>query len=400
MKQVTEGIKETAVETGLFRRMTEEAGLFRRMAEEAAALLRRMVAVPSPSFGEEEVCSLLCSYLTEKNIHFERTGNNIVAEHIVDSTKPTLMLCAHIDTVLPASGYDFDPFCPDRSKAAEVVSRMTGKETSDPDEIVAGLGSNDDGASCAAMIQTFLYTVNNKIKTNLTLALTCEEEKSGKDGMTSLWDMQLNRIDHAIVGEPTGMKAAISERGLLVIDAEAIGESGHAARNEGVNSIYIAMEDIARIRGHKFTRPSRMGDINLNVTQICAGTAHNVIPDRCTFVIDIRTNESYSNAEILEELQGICRSNLKARNLSNRSSATAQESPLTEICRRTGTETFHSPTTSDWMRIGCDAIKMGPGDSSRSHRKNEFVFAGEIEKGIEKYIEFVIEYGKQFNTME
>lgn len=370
------------------------------MAWEAAALLRRMVAVPSPSFEEEEVCSLLCSYLEEKKIPFERIGNNIVAEHIADSTKPTLMLCAHIDTVQPASGYDFDPFSPDYSRAAAIISEMMGKEVKSPDEIVAGLGSNDDGASCVSMIQTFLYTVNNRINTNLTLILTCEEEKSGKDGITSLWGMRLSRISHAIVGEPTGMKAAVSERGLLVIDAEAEGESGHAARNEGVNSIYIAIEDIEKIRGHRFTRPSRMGDINLNITQIYAGTVHNVIPDRCTFVIDIRPNESYSNAEILEELQGICRSTLRARNLSNRSSATSQGSILTEICRRTGNETFHSPTTSDWMRIGCDAIKMGPGDSSRSHRKNEFVFITEIEEGIEKYIEFVIEYGKQFNTME
>ncbi|MGN0188094.1 MAG: M20/M25/M40 family metallo-hydrolase [Candidatus Cryptobacteroides sp.] len=379
--------------------MVEIKGI-KEMTAEAAGLLRRMVSVPSPSYGEEAVCSLLCSYLRDKDIPFERIGNNIVAEHIVDGTKPTLMLCAHIDTVSPAAGYGFDPYGADSSEAMKVVSDMTEKIITDPDEIVAGLGSNDDGASCVSIIQTFLYTVNNKIKTNLTLALTCEEEKSGKDGMTSLWDMRLNRISHAIVGEPTGMKAAVSERGLLVIDAEAVGESGHAARNEGVNSIYIAMEDIARIRGHKFTRPSRMGDISLNVTQICAGTAHNVIPDRCSFVIDIRPNESYSNAEILKELQGICRSTLKARNLSNRSSATAEGAVLTGICHRTGTETFRSPTTSDWMRIGCDAIKMGPGDSSRSHRKNEFVFVEEIKKGIEKYIEFVIEYGKEFNTME
>ena len=186
------------------------------------------------------------------------------------------------------------------------------------------------------------------------------------------------------------MKAATSERGLLVIDAVAHGVSGHAARNEGRNALYIALDDISRIRGHAFGRVSpRMGKVNMNVTQINAGTAHNVIPDTCSFVIDIRPTEQYGNEDILNELQGICESMLKARNLTNRSSATAEESPLQHIIEDMGIESFSSPTTSDWMRVGCDAIKMGPGESSRSHRKDEFVFISEIDNAVRTYIEFI-----------
>jgi acetylornithine deacetylase len=225
---------------------------------------------------------------------------------------------------------------------------------------------------------------------NLTLVLTCEEERSGKCGMTGLWGKRLNRIDYAIVGEPTEMKAATSERGLLVIDATAHGISGHAARNEGKNALYIALEDIERLRKHEFSKVSpKMGKVNINVTQINAGSAHNVIPDRCHFVIDIRPTEQYTNEEILEELQKICASELKARNLANHSSATHEDSPLQKTAEDLGIETFSSATTSDWMRITCDAIKMGPGDSNRSHRKDEYVTFQEIEGGIEGYIQFI-----------
>ena len=205
--------------------------------------------------------------------------------------------------------------------------------------------------------------------------------------MTGLWPELSEKVTHAIIGEPTGMKCATSERGLLVIDAEAYGKSGHAARNEGTNALYIALEDIEKLRKHQFTKISpRMGKVNLNVTQINAGTAHNVIPDRCTFVIDIRPTEQYTNEEILEELQSICRSTLKPRNLLNRSSATYEHSQLQRAVEELGIETFSSPTTSDWMRVGCDAIKMGPGESQRSHRKDEFVTIEEIEKGINTII--------------
>lgn len=349
-----------------------------KLTAEAVELLREMVAIPSPSFHEDAVCSHISNWLTAKGVEHERVGNNIIAEHIVDPSKPTLMLCAHIDTVEPCEGYTFDPYKPENC----------------PSDMVQGLGSNDDGASVVSMIAAYRY-FHNSAKShddtpNLTLVLTCEEERSGKGGMTGLWGKRLSQTDYAIVGEPTGMKAATSERGLLVIDATAHGISGHAARNEGKNALYIALEDIERLRKHEFTKVSpKMGRVNLNVTQIYAGSAHNVIPYRCDFVIDIRPTEQYSNEEILQELQAICKSELKPRNLANRSSATKEDSPLQKTAERMGIETFSSATTSDWMRITCDAIKMGPGESTRSHRKDEFVYIDEVRNAIEIYIEFI-----------
>ena len=188
----------------------------------------------------------------------------------------------------------------------------------------------------------------------------------------------------------TGMRAATSERGLLVIDGEASGVAGHAARMEGVNALYIALDDINAMRNHTFDRISpTMGKVRLYVTQIEAGTAHNVIPDKCRFVADIRPTEMYDNAEILSELQGICKSRLKARNLANRSSATRPDSPLLHCISALEIPVFSSPTTSDWMRLGCDAVKMGPGDSSRSHKKDEYITRREIEAGINGYIAFL-----------
>ena len=354
------------------------------LTAEAVELLKEMIAIPSPSFHEEAVCGHISDWLASHGIEHERIGNNIVAEHISDPDAPTLMLCAHIDTVDPCEGYSFDPYKPKYS----------------PEGVIQGLGSNDDGASVVSMIAAYRFFsdtigsgagVNTGPTTpNLTLVLTCEEERSGKGGMTGLWGKRLNRIDYAIVGEPTEMKAATSERGLLVIDATAHGISGHAARNEGKNALYIALEDIERLRKHEFSRVSpKMGKVNLNVTQINAGSAHNVIPDRCDFVIDIRPTEQYTNEEILKELQQICTSELKPRNLANRSSATHEDSPLQKTAEDLGIETFSSATTSDWMRITCDAIKMGPGNSNRSHRKDEYVTFQEIEGGIEGYIQFI-----------
>ena len=404
------------------------------LTSEAVDLLKDMVAIPSPSFSESAVCDHISGWMDERGISHERIGNNIVAEHVVDPSGPTLMLCAHMDTVSPAEGYDFDPYDPHYDVAADVISAMTGMEVG-PDDIVAGLGSNDDGASLVSMLAAYRFICNNDnsgrdsgfgnratplaagggahkvggvvsetavpATSNVILVLTCEEERSGKNGMTGLWGRRIcsrnesvegcTPVDFAIVGEPTGMMAATAERGLLVIDATAHGVSGHAARNEGENALYIALEDIQRLKTHVFGKVSqRMGKVNLNVTQISAGTAHNVIPDRCDFVVDIRPTEQYVNEELLQELQAICRSELKPRNLANRSSATFTDSPLQKRAEELGIATYSSPTTSDWMRITCDAIKMGPGESSRSHRKNEFVFVDEIRKGIETYIDFII----------
>ena len=388
------------------------------LTAEAIGLLKGMIAIPSESFNEEEVCTYISTWMTARQIIHNRVGNNIIArlseQNGVASAafdgKPTLMLCAHIDTVSASEDYSFDPYSPDYKKAAEVISAKIADgelpeapaASVDEGEIVAGLGSNDDGASVVSMIATFRYFISSAINTDLILVLSCEEERSGVNGMTGLWGSALCsakqtncadtaiKVDYAIVGEPTGMRAATAERGLLVIDATAHGVSGHAARNEGVNAIDIAIKDIEAIKAHTFTRLStRMGKVNLNVTQINAGTAHNVIPDTCTFVIDIRPTEQYTNEEILAELQSICKSDLKPRNLKNQSSATHEDSPLQSTAESLGIETFSSPTTSDWMRIDCDAIKMGPGNSARSHRKDEFVFTSEIEGGISTYIRFI-----------
>lgn len=348
-----------------------------RLTVEAVELLKEMISIPSPSFEEDAVCGHVCKWLTGHGVVHRRVGNNIIAEHINDPARPTLMLCAHMDTVSPSPEYSFDPYKPENC----------------PEGMVLGLGSNDDGASVVAMTAAYRYFTANAANMkypNLILVLSCEEERSGKNGMTGLWPELAQKVDFAIVGEPTGMKAATSERGLLVIDATAHGVSGHAARNEGDNALYKALEDIEKLRGHVFEKVSpRMGKVNLNVTQIKAGTAHNVIPDRCDFVIDIRPTEQYSNEDILNELQEICTSELKPRNLANRSSATFEDSPLQKAAEALGIGTFSSPTTSDWMRITCDAIKMGPGDSSRSHKKDEFVFVREIEDGIQTYIRFI-----------
>ena len=357
------------------------------LTADAVELLKEMVAIPSPSFSEYAVCEHISEWMTDRGLVHERVGNNIIAGHIVDPSKPVLMLCAHIDTVSPSEGYEFDPYEPHYDIAADVIGRMTGQDVG-PEDIVAGLGSNDDGASVVAMTAAYRHFLDSG--RNLMLVLTCEEERSGKSGMTGLWNNRITGVDLAIVGEPTGMKAATAERGLLVIDATAHGVSGHAARNEGENALYIALDDISRLRAYEFSKVSpRMGKVNLNVTQINAGSAHNVIPDRCDFVIDIRPTEQYTNEEILQELQAVCRSELKPRNLANRSSATFSGSPLQKAAEKLGIETFSSPTTSDWMRITCDAVKMGPGESSRSHKRNEFVYIDEIRKGIEGYIEFI-----------
>ncbi len=363
-----------------------------RLADEAVQMLKGMVAIPSVSFEEDRVRDYISEVLKGYGVRHETVKNNIVAlDENFSPEKKTLMLCAHIDTVPPGTGYSFDPYRPDYGKAAAILGHSE-------DELVCGLGSNDDGGSVVSLCAAFRHFRKKDLPFNIVLVLCCEEERSGPGGMTWIWE-HYNEIpglenagkpDWAIIGEPTGMKAATSERGLLVIDGEAEGVSGHAARGEGVNALYIALEDIDRLRKFDFRKVSPvMGRVRLTVTQINAGTAHNVVPDRCRFVVDIRPTEMYGNEEILEELQAVCRSRLTARNLMNRSSATFPGSPLPECLGRTGIGTFSSPTTSDWIRVRCDAVKMGPGQSERSHRKDEYILVSEIEEAIRTYIRFI-----------
>lgn len=398
----------------------------KKYIHESVRLLKEMIAIPSLSFHEDEVCSHICSFLDSCGIIHYREKNNIIAlNRHFDPTHKSLMLNAHIDTVPPGTEYSFDPYEPDYSAAAETIPADPAKKGAVSHEypetghgFICGLGSNDDGASVVSMIAAFRHFYDERLPVNLILVLSSEEERSGKNGMDRIWlrfptiiaeafhlmtpagnpefyihegrSESCRYPQWAIVGEPTGMAAATSERGLLVIDAVAEGVSGHAARNEGINAIDIAVDDITKLHGHVFHKVSTsMGQVNMNVTQINAGSAHNVIPDRCEFVIDIRPTERYSNKEILNELQSICKSRLTARNLHNRSSATPAKSPLLECIKSMGISTFSSPTTSDWMRINCEAIKMGPGDSRRSHKKDEFVYISEIENAVGTYIEFI-----------
>lgn len=343
-------------------------------------LLRDIIRIPALSFEEEKRCDFLQDYLKSIGIPSVRVGCNLIATSSdFDPKRQTLALDAHIDTVAPSSHYTRDPF-----------------DTGNDDDIIFGLGSNDDGGSVVSMIHTFRHYYNQTLPINLLLCLCCQEERSGKDGAAYLYAEDGYLKSHGlyptwvIVGEPTGMRAATSERGLLVIDGTAHGISSHAAYGSANNALYTAIDDIQAIRDYSFDKISPiMGEVRCNVTMIQAGSAHNIIPDSCKFVIDIRPTELYTNSEILSSLQTLCKSELKARNLQNRSSATAPQSLLVKTAENLGIDCFSSATTSDWMRIGCEAIKMGPGDSTRSHKADEYILASELEQALNLYIQFI-----------
>lgn len=335
-----------------------------------------MIGIPALSFEENKRADMLCKYLEENGVSITRRGNNIIALLEGPKGAPTLLLNSHIDTVPVATGYSFDPFNPPIH-----------------DNIIYGLGSNDAGASVVSMLHAFLYFVNHKEEApvGICLALSAEEERSGQNGMAAIAD-ELSRIaDFAIIGEPTEMKAAIAERGLLVIDAHASGKSVHVAHSHlGENALIKAIEDINTLNNFKFEKVSKiMGETQINITQINSGTAHNVIPDKCDFVIDIRPTDVYTNVELVELLQKNVQSTLVPRNLKNRTSSTPEDHILSKVAQKLGAELVVSQTTSDWMRINIPAIKMGPGCSNRSHKADEFVYKTEIANAIEFYINFI-----------
>jgi len=342
--------------------------------DRAEKLLKELISIPSLS-GEERGCAdALSDYLLEKGVNVIRTGNNIIAlSNSFDQGRKTVLLNSHIDTVAPSESYTFDPFVP--------------REDGDR---IGGLGSNDAKASVVSLTETFLFfEENDYLDINLILILSAEEENSGERGISLALSVS-PQIDCAVVGEPTGMKMAVAEKGLIVVDAVAKGKSGHAARGEGVNAIDIAIEDIMWLNSYDFQKKSPLtGNIRCTVTGINAGKQHNVIPDRCSFMIDIRTNEMYLNEEIMDILSTNMKSELKARSLKHKSSSVPQNHPLIKCAEKLGVKTFVSPTTSDWMRLNFPAIKMGPGDSSRSHSADEFILKGELSDGIERYIDFI-----------
>lgn len=350
--------------------------------ESAIGLLKSLIATPSLTFQEMGVADFVFEYLSSRiaaegvDVEVERIGNNIISYLNASSQgAKTLMLAAHLDTVPPSEGYSRDPYIP----------YCEG-------ERIYGLGSNDDGGSVVAMVETLFYFARSgESRFNIILALTAEEERSGPNGMEIVLPKLRTTPDYVVVGEPTQMKAAIAERGLLVLDCEAEGVSGHAARGEGVNALYIAMEDVAIMRGFHFDIVSDlMGEVKLTVTQMECGSQHNVVPDRARFVVDIRPTELYTNSEIVELLQREVKSRLTPRNLKNRASATPLDGALMATVKRLGIESYISPTTSDWVRLpNFEAVKMGAGDSSRSHRADEYITCAEIADAIDGYIRFI-----------
>lgn len=345
-------------------------------ADEAVRLLRRTVPIRALSTEEKERSDFLFGYLQSKGASPVRHGLNIICRCGAGRGR-SVLLDAHIDTVPPSAGYTRDPFSP-------------GSDG----QTVFGLGSNDDGGSVVSMIQTFLY-FNDRPENlaglgfDLTLCLTVEEERIGRDGIRSLAPYLKDAV-FAIIGEPTGMKAAVGERGLLVVDAVAFGKSGHAARDEGVNALYIALDDIEKVRGFKFDKVSpAMGEVKMTVTQINAGTRHNIVPDRCDWVIDIRPTDAVSPAEIMGILKKELKSTLTARSLDHDSSCTPAGHPVFDALEKAWIVTYVSPTTSDWTLTKVPAVKLGPGESSRSHRPDEFIKVSEINGAVETYINLI-----------
>ena len=344
-------------------------------AQEAIALLQRLIATPSLSGNESGTADILAAELASRGIAVRRHHNNIWAlSKGFDSNKPTLMLNSHQDTVKPSQNYTRNPFEP----AIE-----EGK--------LYGLGSNDAGASLVSLATTFCNNYDTTtLPYNLLLALTAEEENMGEKGMRSflphLKDEGI-KVDMVLVGEPTSMQPAVGERGLVVLDCTAHGKSGHAARNEGENALYKAMADIEKLRNFHFEKVSELlGDIKITVTQISAGTQHNIVPDECRFVVDIRTTDAYTNEEVVELLQSAVECDAKPRSTRVRASAIALSHPLVESAIAIGREPFISPTTSDRAIMqGLPALKMGVGESSRSHTADEFVLVSEIEDGVALY---------------
>lgn len=347
---------------------------------EAVELLQALIATPSTSRDEARTGDLLYAFLAEHGAAPERLYNNVWARaEGFDPRRPTLLLNSHHDTVRPAASYTRDPYAPTLEEGR-----------------LYGLGSNDAGASVVTLAETFLTLRTRKLPFNLVVALSAEEECMGEHGMRALLPA-LGPIDMALVGEPTGMQAATGERGLVVLDCTAHGRSGHAARGEGVNALYIALDDIARLRTFRFERESQLlGPVGIAVTQIEAGTQHNVVPDTCRFVVDVRTTDAYSNEEVVEQLRAALRSDVVPRSTRIRAAAVGDDHPLVRAARAVGRQTFVSPTTSDRTLMPFPSLKMGPGESARSHSADEFVLVAEIDESIDIYEQYIEQLAKLY----
>ncbi len=349
--------------------------MIQQLTQESITLLDELIATPSVSRDEAATADIIEEFLRSRvKGRVERIHNNVyVRTPLWDDARPTLLMNSHHDTVRPSASYTRDPYAPTHEEGR-----------------IYGLGSNDAGASVVSLIAAYRYLEMEPLPYNMLLAISAEEEVMGEHGMRALLPV-LGHIDMALVGEPTGMQAAVGERGLVVMDCTAHGVRGHAARNEGVNALYKAMEDIERIRTYRFERCSALlGDIKMTVTQINAGTQHNVVPDECKFVIDIRTTDAYTNEETVQIVQQLLTSDAKERSTRVHASAIYAEHPLVKAAIAIGRETFVSPTTSDMALMhGIPSLKMGVGQSARSHGADEYVMECEIVEGIKVYIDFL-----------
>lgn len=340
--------------------------------QDCVALLTELIRIPSFSKQESATADVLAAFLQRRGLRdVMRSGHNVWVRHPHwRDGLPVVLLNSHHDTVQPTAAWTHPPF----------------EATWDGDRLI-GLGSNDAGGPLVSLIGAFLLLCDRTDLTyNLVLAATAEEEISGSGGIASILPL-LGRVDGGIVGEPTSLEVATAERGLIVIDGEATGVAGHAARDEGTNALYIALADIQRLRDYVFPKVSKtLGAVKVSITQIQAGKQHNVVPDKCQFVIDVRVNECYTNEAVLACLQSCCQSTLTPRSLRLQSSGIAPEHPLARAVHALGLPTYGSPTLSDQALMPFPTIKLGPGDSARSHTADEYIHRQEIADGIATYL--------------
>ena len=341
------------------------------MYYDAIDILKGMISRPSFSRDEGFVADFLQQTWEKAGYKVNRSGNNLwLIAPGFDIEKPTLLLNSHVDTVKPASGWTRDPFTPEETD----------------EERLYGLGSNDAGASIVSLYECFRVLSEKEQPYNLIFLASCEEEVSGKNGLESVLP-KLPPIAFAVVGEPTGMQPAVAEKGLMVLDCVSIGKSGHAARNEGVNAIYLAMKDMEWFHTYQFPEKSDfLGPVKMSVTMIHAGTQHNVVPDRCEFTVDIRTNEFYSNERLFELIKQQVGCEVKARSFRLNSTRTDMNHPFVQRALLLGKTPFGSPTLSDQALMPFPSVKMGPGDSARSHAADEYIELMEIREAIDTYV--------------